>query len=82
MNCPYCGNEKSYVTDVRPSKGNVIRRRKACNKCGGRFTTIEKILSSEDKKPAKLVTLATGKDKKYDFVLMMRLRKQTDETYR
>ncbi len=42
MDCPYCSNTKSKVTDKRNSpKG--IRRRRECLKCKKRFTTYEKI---------------------------------------
>ncbi len=42
MNCPYCGNDESKVTDKRDSL-NVIRRRRECLKCKKRFTTYERI---------------------------------------
>ncbi|NMB66604.1 transcriptional repressor NrdR [Candidatus Woesearchaeota archaeon] len=46
MECPYCGNKKSKVTNKRESKDS-IRRRRECLKCGKRFTTYETI-SKED----------------------------------
>lgn len=42
MDCPYCSNPSSKVTDKRKSPGG-IRRRRECLKCGKRFTTYEKI---------------------------------------
>lgn len=46
MNCPFCSNIKSKVTDKRTSpKG--IRRRRECLKCKKRFTTYEKIEKNE-----------------------------------
>ncbi|RLG12458.1 transcriptional regulator NrdR [Candidatus Pacearchaeota archaeon] len=42
MECPYCSNKKSKVTDKRDSPEG-IRRRRECLKCGKRFTTYEKI---------------------------------------
>lgn len=42
MDCPYCSNSSSRVTDKRKSPGG-IRRRRECLKCGKRFTTYEKI---------------------------------------
>ena len=42
VNCPFCGNEESKVTDKRDSSG-VTRRRRECLKCQKRFTTHEKI---------------------------------------
>lgn len=42
MKCPYCGHSDSKVTDSRPTEDSLkIRRRRECNKCGGRFTTYE-----------------------------------------
>lgn len=44
MKCPFCGYEDSKVIDSRPTEeGSSIRRRRECIKCGGRFTTYEKI---------------------------------------
>ncbi len=42
MKCPYCGYSESRVVDSRPTdKGERIRRRRECLKCGKRFTTYE-----------------------------------------
>jgi transcriptional repressor NrdR len=46
MNCPYCFNDETKVTDKRESPEGV-RRRRECLKCKKRFTTYEKI-SKED----------------------------------
>ena len=42
MECPFCSNTKSKVTDKRTSPEG-IRRRRECLKCKKRFTTYEKI---------------------------------------
>jgi transcriptional repressor NrdR len=42
MDCPYCSNPSSRVTDKRKSPEG-IRRRRECLKCKKRFTTYEKI---------------------------------------
>ena len=42
MKCPFCGSEKTEVTDKRDSE-NETRRRRECLKCKKRFTTYEKI---------------------------------------
>ncbi len=42
MNCPFCGNPDSKVTDSRPDEAG-IRRRRECLACGRRFTTVEKV---------------------------------------
>jgi transcriptional repressor NrdR len=42
MRCPYCRNPDSRVVDSREQdEGQVIRRRRACQECGRRFTTVE-----------------------------------------
>ena len=44
MRCPYCMNADTQVKDSRPTEDNtVIRRRRICSDCGGRFTTFERI---------------------------------------
>lgn len=42
MNCPFCRNTDSRVTDSRASEdGTSIRRRRQCPECGKKFTTSE-----------------------------------------
>ncbi|MBI76436.1 MAG: transcriptional regulator NrdR [Rhodospirillaceae bacterium] len=44
MHCPFCGAEDTQVKDSRPTEeGAAIRRRRACNNCGARFTTFERV---------------------------------------
>ena len=44
MKCPYCGQVDTKVIDSRPADdGSSIRRRRACDVCGKRFTTYEKV---------------------------------------
>src|SRR3984957_8846214 len=44
MRCPFCGELESQVKDSRPSEdGDAIRRRRMCPRCGGRFTTFERV---------------------------------------
>ena len=44
MRCPYCGSVDSQVKYSRPSDDHaVIRRRRICPDCGGRFTTFERV---------------------------------------
>ncbi len=44
MRCPYCQSEDTQVKDSRPAEdGAVIRRRRGCSVCGGRFTTFERV---------------------------------------
>ena len=42
MRCPYCRHPDSRVVDSREvDEGQVIRRRRSCQECGKRFTTVE-----------------------------------------
>lgn len=44
MKCPYCAFADTRVIESRPTdEGSVIRRRRECPKCSGRFTTYERI---------------------------------------
>ena len=44
MRCPFCGNDDTQVKDSRPTEDNsAIRRRRACQGCGARFTTFERV---------------------------------------
>ncbi|MEK6855995.1 MAG: transcriptional regulator NrdR [Nanoarchaeota archaeon] len=42
MLCPYCQNQDTKVVDKRDS-GNLTRRRRECNKCEKRFSTLEEV---------------------------------------
>ena len=43
MRCPHCDAADTRVVDSRPVEGgNAIRRRRACEACGDRFTTYER----------------------------------------
>lgn len=42
MRCPHCRHPDSRVVDSREAEeGQMIRRRRACQECGRRFTTVE-----------------------------------------
>lgn len=44
MKCPFCHDLRNHVIDSRLSKdGRSIRRRRACERCGRRFTTYERV---------------------------------------
>ena len=44
MRCPFCAAEDTAVKDSRPAEEHsAVRRRRSCNKCGGRFTTFERV---------------------------------------
>lgn len=45
MKCPYCGEDEDRVLDTRIQKeGEVIKRRRECLHCKGRFSTIETLM--------------------------------------
>jgi transcriptional repressor NrdR len=50
--CPYCQNTISEVKETRP-QGNTVRRRRECDRCGKRFTTIEQIAPYRRRDPAQ-----------------------------
>lgn len=44
MKCPSCHNTETSVTDSRiTDEGLAIRRRRECDKCGYRFSTVEEV---------------------------------------
>jgi len=44
MRCPFCNSEDTQVKDSRQAEdGAAVRRRRLCGKCGGRFTTFERV---------------------------------------
>jgi len=45
MQCPFCGDDDSRVTDSR-AVGDGIRRRRECQRCTARFTTYERVQSA------------------------------------
>lgn len=62
MKCPFCSFAESKVVDTRVSAaGDVIRRRRECEKCNGRFTSYERV---EDIFPA--VVKSDGRREAYD----------------
>jgi len=47
MKCPFCGKVDTEVLESRVvDRGEAIRRRRQCIKCGKRFTTFEKVRDS------------------------------------
>lgn len=44
MKCPYCQTVETKVVDSRLNQtADLTRRRRECHKCGGRFTTYERV---------------------------------------
>jgi transcriptional repressor NrdR len=60
MQCPYCDNPDSKVTDSR-AVGDSIRRRRECVRCGLRFTTYERVQTA-----ALLVLKKDGRRQEFD----------------
>lgn len=83
MRCPYCMNADTQVKDSRPTEENtVIRRRRVCADCGGRFTTFERIQLRE-----MTIIKNTGRKVPFDRDKLMRsvqvaLRKRPVESER
>ena len=74
MKCPFCGNTENKVIDSRVSKeGDVIRRRRECDKCGDRFTTHERI---EETLP--LIIKKDGRREEFD---REKIRKGLDKAF-
>ncbi|PRD41900.1 transcriptional regulator NrdR [Phyllobacterium phragmitis] len=68
MRCPYCQSEDTQVKDSRPAEdGAVIRRRRVCSVCGGRFTTFERVQLRE-----LLVVKKSGRRVPFDRDKLMR----------
>ena len=68
MRCPYCQSEDTQVKDSRPAEdGSVIRRRRICPVCGGRFTTFERVQLRE-----LMVTKKSGRHVPFDRDKLMR----------
>lgn len=62
MICPNCGFDQSKVVDSREaSNGRAIRRRRECNECQFRYTTFERLQSSNF-----FVTKRGGTSEPYD----------------
>lgn len=44
MRCPFCSSDDTQVKDSRQAEdGAAVRRRRMCSRCGGRFTTFERV---------------------------------------
>ena len=62
MKCPFCSTLATFVKDSRETEnGAIIRRRRYCNSCKGRFTTFERIQLRE-----LLVIKRSGAKKSFD----------------
>lgn len=48
IRCPKCSNSETTVVDSRPTQRAGIRRRRECESCGERFTTVEQIPGGQE----------------------------------
>ena len=63
MHCPDCRHPDTRVLDTRV-RDESIRRRRACNECAFRFTTLERVYNSKllvEKRNGKLEEFSTAK---------------------
>ena len=62
MKCPYCRHADSRVVDSREQdEGLAIRRRRSCQACGRRFTTIEEATLAVIKRSGVTEPFSRGK---------------------
>lgn len=75
MNCPFCQHDDTRVINSRPSpKGDAVRRRRVCQQCQKRFTTVEYVEKVEltvvkrdgAREPFELQKIAKGIDRACD----------------
>lgn len=78
MNCPKCGCEKWVVTDSRRHITHITRR-KECQKCGNRFTTIE--IAELTPENMKSIYLTTDKRKFRKIIVSLYLKLFDPEEY-
>ena len=67
MRCPYCQNDKSKVLDTTHDSRGGVRRRRECEACGQRFTTVERPLLA-----TPLIVKKDGTREEFDREKLMR----------
>ncbi len=67
MYCPYCQHDKSRVLDTTHDAHGGVRRRRECESCGSRFTTVERPLMA-----APLIVKKDGTREEFDREKLMR----------
>ena len=82
MRCPYCNSLDSQVKDSRPDENDgTIRRRRFCEKCGAKFSTVEHVQLRElkiRKHDGRIEPFNRNKIK-YSIQIACRKRNITDE---
>ncbi|MBX3730067.1 MAG: transcriptional regulator NrdR [Candidatus Sumerlaeia bacterium] len=75
MNCPFCGTGDTRVVNSRPSPaGDFVRRRRECQACAKRFTTVEYIEKVEmmvvkrngEREPFQLQKIRVGLERAFE----------------
>ncbi|HLF24763.1 MAG TPA: transcriptional regulator NrdR [Anaerolineae bacterium] len=61
MKCPYCGESDTKVVDTMHESGGGIRRRRECNNCSRRFSTVERAILT-----TPLVVKSDGRREPFD----------------
>ncbi len=68
MQCPYCANGDTRVIDSRlGGDGECVRRRRVCQACDGRFSTLEQVVLE-----LPLVIKSDGNREKFDETKLRR----------
>ncbi len=68
MRCPFCSFDSTRVVDSRlTDPGDAVRRRRACEGCGERFTTYERA-----EQPALTVLKRDGRHERFDRQKLLR----------
>jgi transcriptional repressor NrdR len=61
LKCPYCGETDTKVIDTMHESGGGIRRRRECNACSKRFSTLERAILT-----TPLVVKSDGRRQPFD----------------
>lgn len=83
MRCPFCSHDNTSVKDSRATDDNsIIRRRRFCMECQGRFTTVEHVQLLSLKVVKKDGVLEAFKREKLEHSLRRALHKRRVENDR
>ena len=83
MRCPFCGHTNTSVKDSRSTDDDaVIRRRRSCPECQGRFSTIEHVQLLSLKVRKKQGVIEPFKREKLEVSLKVALHKRPIEPER
>ena len=57
MNCPSCGHTSSSVVDSRPQSSGEVRRRRICDECEYKWSSMEITVATHDRFRAAMSAL-------------------------